>query len=128
MLLECCDAPREGLIRIAIFVSGERRGVRVAQLATGSGTPGVQVPITHHCNGVGLATGNLPNFLLLQHYNQFRLRLVGAAIFIFRHRRCIRVTELTAATTTPRVEASLSCECDRMCIATCDLNYADIHK
>jgi hypothetical protein len=86
MLLECCDAPRDGLIRIAIFVSGERGGVRVSKLATGTGTPGVQVPITHDCNGVGFAACDLPNFLLLQHYNQFRLRLVGAAIFIFRHR------------------------------------------
>ena len=38
------------------------------------------------------------------------------------------MTKLTAATTTPRVEASLSCECDRMSIAACDLNYADIDK
>jgi hypothetical protein len=38
------------------------------------------------------------------------------------------VTKLTAAATTPRVEASLSCECDSMCIAACDLDYADIHK
>ena len=86
VLLECCNAPRDGLIRIAIFVSGERGGVRVSKLATGSGTPGVQVPITHHCNGVGFSTGNLPNFLLLQDYNQFRFRLIWAAIFIFRHR------------------------------------------
>ena len=100
----------------------------MAQLATGTGTPGVQVPITHDCNGVGLATGDLPYFLLLQHYDQFRLGLVGAAIFIFRHRGGIRVTELAAATSTPRVEASLSCECDSMCITACYLDYADIHK
>ena len=98
------------------------------QLATGTGTPGVQVPITHDCDGVGLPAGDLPDFLLLKHYNQFWLRLVGAAIFIFRHRGGIRVTELAAAATTPRVEASLSCECDGMSISACDLDYADIHK
>ena len=87
-----------------------------------------QVTITHDCNGVSLPAGNLPDFLLLKHYNHFLLRLVGAAIFIFRHCRRITVTELATANTTPRVEASLSCECDGMSVAACDLDYADIHK
>ena len=38
------------------------------------------------------------------------------------------MTELAAAATTPRVEASLSCECNGMSISACDLDYADIHK
>ena len=82
--------------------------------------------ILKHSHGVGFTARNFPNFHLLQRNDQFWLWLVGAAILVLRHGGCIRVTELPAATATPRVEATLIGESDRVRITAGNLTDHDV--
>ena len=71
---------------------------------------------------MGLTTGDLPDLHLSEGHDQLGLRLVGAAIFIFRHRSCVGVAKLSAAATSPGVETALVCQGDRVSVTTGDLD------
>jgi dihydropteroate synthase len=84
------------------------------------------VTILKHGHGVGFTARDLPNFHLLQRDDQFWLWLIGTAILVLWHGGCIRVTELPAAAATPRVEATLIGESDRVRITAGNLTDHDV--
>ena len=116
------------MVGVTILIGGEARGVRVTQLTTGTGTPGVEVTVGEDCYCMSLATGDLSHFLLLEDYYEFRLGLIGTAILILRHSTSIRVSELSAATSTPRVQPALLCKCDSMRIPTSYHDHPNIKQ
>ena len=81
-----------------------------------------------HGNGMGLAAADLFYFHLPQSDDQLWLGLVGTAVLIFGHAASVRVTKLSAATTTPREEATFVRQRDRVRITTCNLHYLDCLK
>lgn len=92
VLFEGVDAARNWLVRISVLVSGKGLGVGMAQLATGSRTPGIEMTSSEHSNGVCFAARNLLDILIFERLDHFGHRLVGAAVLVLRHALSVWVT------------------------------------
>jgi len=80
------------------------------------------VTIVKHSDGVSFSARHLFDFHLFESNDQFGFGLVWAAIFVFGHRGRVRVTELTAATSTPGVKSPAICQSDGVSITACYLH------
>lgn len=115
------NAPRNGLVRVAVLICRKRRRVRVSQLPAGPRAPRVQMAVVQHRNGVGFPAGDLVDLHLLEGEDELGLRLVGAAVFVLWHRGSVRVAQLSATAAAPGKKLAFFAERDGVGVSTSDL-------
>ncbi len=76
-------------------------------------------------NSVSFTTRDLLDLHLAKGNDQLWIRLVGAAIFVLGHAWRVWVSQLAAATATPRVKTTLVGQGNSVCVSTGDLNDFD---
>lgn len=124
-LAESADLARNRLVRVPVLIGRERLRVRMAKLTTSAGTPRVQVARAQYRNRMRFAARHFLDLMILQVLDHLRLGLIRAAVLVFRHALRVRVTQLTAATSTPRVEAAFLSQGHGVRITACNLNDLD---
>lgn len=81
----CSHASRNRLIRVAVLVCREARGVRVTQLSASSSAPGIKMAIFKNCYSVSFSASYFFYLHLFESQDKLRLWLVRTAVFVFRH-------------------------------------------
>lgn len=76
----------------------------MAQLSTGPSSPREQISIGLNGDCVSFAACHLPDLMLLQDHDKFRLWLIWASIFILGHCTCVRMSQLPTAAPSPGIE------------------------
>ena len=122
MLNKSINTPRNWLIRVPILVSWKCLRIWMSKLPACSSTPGVKVATSENCNSMSLSTRNLLGILSFESLDHLWLWLIWAAIFILGHVLCVWVSQLSTASSSPRVKSSFRSESHCVRVSACDLN------
>jgi hypothetical protein len=122
MLNKSVNTPGNWLVRVPILVSWKCLRIWMSKLTTCSSTPRVKVTTSENCNSMGLSTRDLLGILSFESLDHLWLWLIWAAIFILGHMLSVWVSQLSTASSSPRVKSSFRGESHCVRVSTCDLN------
>ena len=122
MLDKSINTPRNWLVRVAIPVRWKCLRIWMSKLSTCSSTPGAKVATSENCNSMSLSTRNLFGILSFESLDHLLLGLIWTAIFILGHMLSVWVSQLSTASSSPRVKSSFRSKSHCVCISTRNLN------